>query len=360
MPPTPNTPHFPPVPPATPPQSQPSTPPRPPAVARWSSRATITRSWRIGSIPLQSIAVGFKTLASRIAQAVARPSAARRASELEELQLVNLHSPGRKAVGLGGTQAAGKEVLQKLEKALTDNLTAMVCDPTTETVDATGICKAFEKDVFRGTDIVDQVAAPPQALQAGLPNGEGEGDKRSAAIQTYMSQLGTARFGSDPALMEAFTKIAHQGAFAPFTGKMGALLGQCKFETPVARAPAVITSIPAKRFELQASSVTKDTARLEVSMHLDASIPAISDEKGAMTHLNADASAVHFSSRLTIEIDRRKVLEPPASDRSTDRKSEAAEDTGASSERLHPSRLPRGAIRLTVTNTQVQYRLDPS
>ena len=359
MPPMPDTPHFPPVPPATPPQSQPSTPPRPPAVARWSSRATITRSWRIGSIPLQSIAVGFKTLASRIAQAVARPSAARPASESEELQTVKLHPPDHKAVGSGGTQAAGAEVIHKLEKALTDDLTAMLCDPTTETVDTTGICKAFEKDVFRGTDIVDRIAKPPQPLQAGLPNGEGQGDQRSAAIQTYMAKLGTDRFDSDPVLMEAFTKIAHQGAFKPVMEKMGALLGRCDYSTPVLNAPAVIPSTTVQKFELHAASVTKDTARLEVSMHLGASIQVISDETGATTHFNAVTSAVHFSSRLTIEIDRRKVLEPPASDRSTERKSEAAEDTGASSERLHPSRLRRHAIRLTVTRTQVNYLLNP-
>lgn len=356
-------PHTPSPPPAQHAQKEPSPTARSPVVGRWSSGATITRSWRIGSIPLQSIATGFKTLASRVAQAVARPSAARRASESEESGRVNLHSPDRKAVGIRGTQTAGKEVIEKLDKALTDDLIAMLCDPTTETVDASGICKAFEKDALRGTDVVDQVAPPPQALQADLPNGENQGDQRRAAIQTYMFKLGSARFGSDPVLMEAFTKIAHQGAFKPVTEKMGALLGKCDFSTPVADALAVFLPKTTRRFELHAATVTSDTARLEVSMHLNASINIIAGTTGSPKIFNPDNSEVCFSSRMILEIDRRKALPPPPSDPTPDKKSTEPKGSlhaDTSGEKRHPSRLPRDAIKLTVADTRFEYRLDPA
>lgn len=356
-------PHTPSPPPAQHAQKEPSPTPRSPVVGRWSSGATITRSWRIGSIPLQSIAIGFKALASRVAQAVARPSAARRASESEESRPVNLHSPDRKAVGIRGAQAAGKEVIQQLKTALTDNLIEMLCGPTTETVDASGICKAFEKDALRGTDVVDQVAQPPQALQADLPNGENQGDQRRAAIQTYMSKLGSARFGSDPVLMEAFTKIAHQGAFKPVTEKMGALLGECTFSTPVDKAPLVSLPKTTRRFELHAATVTRDTASLEVSMHLNASINMVAAMTGDPRIFNSDTSEVRFSIRVTIAIDRQKILAPPSSDPTADKKSTEPEDSlsaGISGEKHHPSRLPHEAITLTVADTRVEYHLDPA
>lgn len=332
-------------------------------VRRRSAQVGISGSWRIGAIPLRSIAVGFKTLASRVAQAVIRPSAAKHASESEDHLPVTLHPRDRNAARSSGTQAVGQKVVQQLEEALTHNLLAMVCGPTTETVDTTGICKAFENDVFRGTDIVDRIAKPPQALQAGLPNGEGQGDQRHAAIQTYMAQLGTARFDSDPALMEAFTKIAHQGAFKPVMEKMGALLGRCDFSTPVLNAPAVIPSTTTRQFELHAASVTRDRASLDVSMHLNASINLIADQTGSSKTFVPNTSNVSFSSRVILEIDCRQVLPPTSSDPTTDKKS--AEPQGSlsgdtSSEQRYPSRLPRAAIKLTMADTRVEYRLNPS
>jgi hypothetical protein len=348
-------PHSPSAAPAQHAQNEPSPTPRSPVVGRWSSGATITRSWRIGSIPLQSIATGFKTLASRVAQAVARPSAARRASESEESRTVNLHSPDRKAVGLRGTQTAGKEVIQKLDKALTDNLIAMLCDPTTETVDASGICRAFASDLFRLTDVIDKVAdlqKPNEQSPKSALNGE-----------TYMKDMGTRRFASDTAIMEAFTKLAHQGAYVPVMEKMGALLGKCDFSTPVADALAVFLPKTTRRFELHAATVTSDTALLEVSMHLDGSISGISDPTGSMTHFSTDTSRAHFSSCVKIEIDRRQVLPPSSPDPTPDKKSTEPKGSlhaDTSGEKRHPSRLPRDAIKLTVADTQFEYRLDPA
>jgi hypothetical protein len=343
---------------------------------RWSAQVGISRSWRIGAIPLRSIAVGFKTLASRVAQAVTRPSAARRTNESEERQTVRVHSPDRKAVGACGTQAAGKKVIQQLEMALKKNLIEMVCDPTTETVDAAGICKAFEKDAPRGIHIIDTVASPAQDLQVGPhaphsllpapqpagPNVEEQPDPPQVVIAKYMRNLGKNRFANNTAIMEAFTKLVHQGAFAPVMEKMGALLGECTFSTPVAEAPLVSLLSTTQRFELHASTVTSDTARLEVSMHLNASIHVIAGQTDSQKTFDPDTSEVSFSSRVILEIDCRQVLPPPSSDPKTDKKSTEPKGSlsgDTSGEQRYPSRLQRAAITLTMADTRVEYRLNP-
>ncbi len=319
-----------------------------PGVRRWSSRPTITRSWRIGSVPLSSISISLKNLGARVAVRIAELRAPRQNPILRVQDL-----PPR---GTANFDA-------RLKQDIAANLHEMLVQPTREKADEDGICDRFASDVLRQTEIVDQ-STFPEGLQALLPRLDDQTKLNESTSRSLLKDFAKNNFQGNKLVMEVFTRACHQGAFGPIEKKLAALLRLCTYDTVVQEAPAVVTRGKTRvSFTLLQSSIQDREASLLYRMDQRSPQIMISTVKDESRVFN-DKSYVSTSTTVRIGIKLDQILPAQQGKEKSEESLDTKHTAGDSRPRgttesltTYPSRFPSSAVSVEVLDGNLLYNL---
>ncbi len=323
--------------PVQPAQREPAHTPKPPGVRRWSSKAVNTSAWRFGSISLAPISNFIKALATRSAR------------------IAPLTTPPSEVVTpiRASHELVVRPLDSQIKKAVQENLKAMVraTDNGGET-DESGICASFTKDVLRGIDILDR-SQLGKGIHKEFADAEKQKGTRESTLKLKMADFGTSNFGGDKTVMEVFTKIAHQGAFAPILENLNAVMGIEDYGLQVNQRRAFSLNDTQKSFHLRRSSMTEKAATLVVDIRLDASITA-SQKSGVEGVLAYDPqkSRLGFLARIEVEIplDRTDKSGQGRNENASDRKH-------AMSAQSESSPKPAESVKIKLIDHKIAYSL---